>query len=195
MNSSNNSIEKIYANTLSKIKAKIHSADSIQNLLQNQGLEEESKLIKQSIFRECLTDCVVAFQMKHSYLFEKYYGEKKSPNSFQNLEHGEKNWKKHTQISYKKILGEEEFKFLFIQFQRRHLIQHCASIVDKEYIDKTKDSTYKVGQELFVTKHDVMQTFDLTTKLTEEIEKEAHNKWYGRMPQRAFLNLTCNPLI
>jgi Zn finger protein HypA/HybF involved in hydrogenase expression len=168
-----NSIEKNYEATLSKIKAKLQSAESIRDLLFEAGHVEESKIIKQAIYRECLTDCSVAFQMISSYLYEKASGNKESPNSFQNLERGSKLWNKLLNISYADILSQEDTNFLFLQFQRRHLIQHCGSIVDKDYVKKTKDSQYKIGQEIKVTVSDVELTLELTTGLVEYIRKSS----------------------
>ena len=56
-------------------------------------------------------------------------------------------------------------------FQQRHLLAHCEGIVDQDYIIKSGDTTYAVGQRLVIRDEAVSRLAELVTKLTEEMRK------------------------
>ena len=49
--------------------------------------------------------------------------------------------------------------------QKRHLFSHNNGIVDEEYITKTNDTNYKVGERLVINEKDAKEF----TKLVEKV--------------------------
>lgn len=56
-------------------------------------------------------------------------------------------------------------------YQQRHLLAHCEGIVDQDYIIKSGDTTYAVGQRLVIRDGAVSRLAELVTKLVEELRK------------------------
>jgi hypothetical protein len=54
-------------------------------------------------------------------------------------------------------------------FQQRHLLAHCEGIVDQEYIDKSGDQTYAVGQRLVIKSDAVGRLLALLEKLSTRL--------------------------
>lgn len=75
------------------------------------------------------------------------YGEKQLNQSFEN-------W-----------LTPDEFTTFKIYYQKRHLFSHNNGIVDEEYITKTNDTNYKVGERLVINEKDAKEF----TKLVEKV--------------------------
>jgi hypothetical protein len=57
--------------------------------------------------------------------------------------------------------------------QQRHLLAHSEGIVDQDYINKSGDKTYAVGQRLVIQETTVVRTAYLVSKLVEELRKLA----------------------
>lgn len=92
-------------------------------------------------------------------------------NVFQNLSESSKLWHQATGRSYEEMLFKDELANLNRFFQQRHLITHKESIVDQEYLTKTNDSTYSVGQRLVIKEETVRQLADLVVKLANQLKK------------------------
>jgi hypothetical protein len=56
-------------------------------------------------------------------------------------------------------------------FQQRHKLAHTEGIVDQDYIVKSGDTTYAVGQRLVIREGAVSRLAELVTKLTGEMMK------------------------
>jgi uncharacterized Zn finger protein (UPF0148 family) len=92
-------------------------------------------------------------------------------NVFQNLNESSKLWHQATGKSYEAMILKDELTNLNRFFQQRHLITHKESIVDQEYIIKTNDNTYSVGQRLIIREETVRQLADLIVKLANQLKK------------------------
>jgi hypothetical protein len=56
-------------------------------------------------------------------------------------------------------------------FQQRHLLAHCEGIVDQDYINKSGDQTYAIGQRLVVREVAVSRAIDLVSQLIKELRR------------------------
>ena len=86
-------------------------------------------------------------------------------NLFQNLSESTKLWRDATGNRYEDILSPTEMRELIKLFQQRHLLAHREGIVDHEYIDKSGDTSYTVGQRLVIREASVLKLADLLSKL------------------------------
>jgi hypothetical protein len=86
-------------------------------------------------------------------------------NAFQNLEISNKLWKDAIGKTYADMLDQSEHRDLVRLVQARHVLAHQDGIVDADYVAKSGDRRYKVGQRLVVTPAEVRRLADLTEKL------------------------------
>ena len=66
---------------------------------------------------------------------------------------------------YSAWLSKQELDRMRLLFQRRHILEHNAGIVDDRYIDKSGDINYVVGQRVVVKKSEVYELLDIIEKL------------------------------
>jgi hypothetical protein len=87
-------------------------------------------------------------------------------NAFQNLEASDRLWQAAIGTTYADVLDAAEHRDLVRLVQARHVLAHQDGIVDADYVAKSGDRRYKVGQRLVVTAAEVRRLADLTEKLT-----------------------------
>ena len=86
-------------------------------------------------------------------------------NAFQNLEISDKLWRGAIGKTYPDMLGPGEHRDLVRLVQARHVLAHQDGIVDADYVAKSGDHRYEVGQRLVVTPAEVRRLADLTEEL------------------------------
>lgn len=89
-------------------------------------------------------------------------------SAFQNLDRSNKLWKPVLGRDYADMLTPAEYEDLGRLIQQRHL-SHRGGMVDQEYIDKSGDRTYRVGQRLEVKPAAVERLIVLVEKLAAEL--------------------------
>jgi hypothetical protein len=90
-------------------------------------------------------------------------------NVFQNITESSALWQTAVGKGYEDMLSETELQDLESLFQKRHLIAHRNGIVDLEYIDKSGNKSYSIGQRLVVQEATVICPADLLSKLLGEL--------------------------
>jgi hypothetical protein len=60
-------------------------------------------------------------------------------------------------------------KKLQVYFQQRHLLAHQQGIVDQDYIERSGDTTYQVGQRLIIRDAAVSEFADLVEMLGKSV--------------------------
>lgn len=88
-------------------------------------------------------------------------------NLFQNLTDSDAIWRDATGTGYTDILDSSEYELLSLYFQQRHLLAHLDGIVDQQYIDRSNDNRFDVGQRLIVGELNVRALATATEKLAE----------------------------
>ena len=86
-------------------------------------------------------------------------------NAFQNLEASDSLWKGAIGKTYAEMLDTREHRDLVRLVQARHVLNHQDGIVDAEYVAKSGDRRYAIGQRLVVTPAEVRRLADLTEQL------------------------------
>lgn len=71
-------------------------------------------------------------------------------------------------------INEQEQEFINRRFQRRHLYEHSAGVVDQEYIDKTGDTSVRLGQIVREESNNVLTLIKLTRKMAMNFDKAFH---------------------
>jgi hypothetical protein len=154
---------------MNKIRESINCLPDIRIKLQEFGKDTVANTC-QALIEKGILDCVTAFQRYCELIYFKMAPNKKPKmNAFQNLELGAELWQELLGFSYPNWLNGMEFSRLVILFQRRHLLAHTEGIVDQKYLDKTNDTSYKVGQRVIIKEKDVLELVDLVSRIALEI--------------------------
>jgi len=168
-----NSVLTTFYKTLSTVRQIVDSLPTLRNtLLDSGGLDMAENSIRH-ILEDTVTRLVGAFQRFTEALFEGLPNQanfKRRKNVFQNLDESSTLWQQAKQIGYEQLLPPSDYDELQVLFQKRHLLAHKDGIVDQEYIDKTGDTTYSVGQRLVIHEKDVLRMNDLIDTLAQNLQ-------------------------
>jgi hypothetical protein len=117
---------------------------------------------------------VWAFQSAAEGLFERLPNGASVPrrrNVFQSLAEGSTLWRRAVGKGYDDLLSASGISDLSGLFQQRHLLAHCEGMVDQDYVNRSGDQTYAVGQRLVVREEAVGHAIDLASQLIGELKK------------------------
>ncbi|MEX2443484.1 MAG: hypothetical protein WD492_07760 [Alkalispirochaeta sp.] len=92
-------------------------------------------------------------------------------NVFQNLDRSSDFWEKKIGLRYETMLTSRDWRDLKICFQQRHLLAHREGIVDDEYLQKSGDTQYQVGQRIVVTQDTVLRFANLVDSLAAKLRE------------------------
>ena len=92
-------------------------------------------------------------------------------NVFQRIEDSNILWKEAVNTSFENWLTIDEFEKMKIYYQRRHLLIHTNGIVDSDYLNKTNDSNYKVGERIVFDQKSALEFTNIIEKVGEGIKK------------------------
>jgi|KBSMisStaDraftv2_1062788.scaffolds.fasta_scaffold821167_2 hypothetical protein len=90
---------------------------------------------------------------------------------FQRLSEASSLWREAVGKGYEDFLDTKELFDLRMLFQRRHLLMHRDGVVDADYIQKSADHDYAIGQRIIVREGDVFRLVFLVGKLRDELRK------------------------
>lgn len=167
-----NSVDRVFDDSLRKIRAKKDNIELIRNAIAGLGKKDEAELTCRSMIESCLLDGVTAFQKCCEGLYASTNPAVAAPmTAFQRLSQGSDLWKARVGVAYSDILTGREQARLKLLFQKRHILAHSDGIVDQRYINESGDTSYKVGQRIAVTAADVDDIVAGISKLVTEIRK------------------------
>lgn len=127
-----------------------------------------------------LQNAVTAFQRYAESLYTRFpSAAPPRRNAFQNLKEGSDLWFGVSNKYYTSYLSAADAVSLTRLFQQRHLLAHTQGIIDSDYITRTGDPTYQVGQRLVIREAAVRQCLSLIEKLTDGMASDLPTK----MPQ------------
>jgi uncharacterized Zn finger protein (UPF0148 family) len=92
-------------------------------------------------------------------------------NLFQRIDQSSEFWLKATGKGYEDLISGNELSDLKRFFQQRHLLAHRDGIVDQEYIDKSADTSYSVGQRIVVRQEGVLRLADIVSRLAAGLRR------------------------
>lgn len=172
-NCGHNSVEKTFNDTIDTIVSSIKNIKVIRDAISKIS-KDEAEMTCRSLIEKGLLDCVVAFQRFNDIVYKRQKNAKdKIPfNAFQKLDIGETLWKDILNESYSDWLDDKELERLNILFQRRHILQHTEGLVDQMYLNKTKESKYKLGQRIVVKEKDVLELVGYIKKLIQTLKEK-----------------------
>jgi len=167
-----NSILKTFNETLNKVEIKISNIPIILEQLKDLNDADQAEIIATSLIESSLSDIVVGFQRYLEERFIQVTGKSLKRNPFQNLKRGSDAWKEFFGFEYSDFISKYELARLNTAFQQRHLFQHNEGIVDQEYINKSEDTSYKIGQRVVLKPDFIIESKQIVKLLITSMNKK-----------------------
>lgn len=164
-----NSARQTFFNTIENVNSKIKNIDVVRQAIAQYSKDEAERTCI-SLLESSVSDVVVAFQRLCESVYQSIDNTTTlKRNVFQRLADGSTLWKNAVGKGYLDWISNREYVQLKICFQQRHSLQHKDGIVDKEYIDKSGDNSYFIGQHIIVRETDILNYAKIIEKLGREI--------------------------
>jgi hypothetical protein len=166
------SVERTFDQTVARIRRLVGGLDA---LLADQDADT-ARDFELHVVEGTVSDLVTAFQRLAEVLYPRlprYPGSAPRRNAFQNLGEGSVLLTDAGGRPYAAILAASEMQDLRRFFEQRHVLEHLDGVVDADYIRKSGDITYAVGQRLVVRREGVLRMADLVEKLAAGLRTDA----------------------
>lgn len=165
-----NAADLVFAQTIAGIRQSLGALNSVRTAIQDRDAAETSTRL---IVENSLQNAVTAFQRCVEAMFSNLPSAPTARrNAFQNLAEGSRLWLAATGKAYRDHLSEDELNRLTRSFQQRHLLAHTQGIVDQDYLSKSGDTHYRLGQKIVVQERMVRGTLDLIERLVDGLKAD-----------------------
>jgi uncharacterized Zn finger protein (UPF0148 family) len=163
-----NSASHTFTQTLNTIR----TAAGISEKLKGTLAPDDAEVMIRSLFEKAIQDTVMSFQRLNERLYERQCGKIARRNAFQRLDSGSELWSAEIGQSYSDLIDQAKLDKLKVYFQQRHLLAHQQGIVDQDYIARSGDATYAIGQRLLIRDSAIREFADLIELLCQELIKK-----------------------
>jgi len=163
-----NSVLDTFANSVDTVQKTLAALPAIRNSLTECADENVAQDAIRHICENGLVKIVSTFQRYAEACFDKLSNAGTfniRRNLFQNLTESDAIWRDATGTGYTDILDNSEYEMLSLYFQQRHVLAHLDGIVDQQYIDRSNDRRFNVGQRLIVAESHVADLATVIEKL------------------------------
>lgn len=162
-----NSARSTFSNTLATVRKLIDLADRMPTVVEDR---DEAADVSRAMVERSLGSVWAAFQRFAEATYLAIPGAiPPRRNAFQNLAESDLLWQTVHRKTYADILSGDEHRDLVRLVQARHVLEHQHGIVDADYVARSGDSRYRIGQRLVVTPADTRRLADLTEKLSASL--------------------------
>ena len=166
-----NSADNMFDQALIKCRAAIAALPLI-----SQALSDRDQLtqVAQVLIENQIANLVTAFSRFAEASYPKLPHPTGTPrrNVFQNLIAGNDLWVQAGGTRFADRLNDQEFQEIRVNFQKRHLLEHQQGIVDQDYLDKSGDTAYALGQRIIVREESIIRFADLLEKLVRSLRND-----------------------
>ncbi|HCL4201866.1 TPA: hypothetical protein N2C53_003980 [Pseudomonas aeruginosa] len=156
-----NSASHTFLQTLATIRTSAALGGTLRGVLG----PDEAEVMTRTLLEKSILDTVTSFQRLTEQLYEARTGKEPRRNAFQNIDAGSALWEKELGVSYAQLLEAAAMAQLRVYYQQRHLLAHQQGIVDNDYVTRSGDTTYGVGQRLLIKESAALKFADLVEQL------------------------------
>jgi uncharacterized Zn finger protein (UPF0148 family) len=163
-----NSVLDTFANSVQTVQKTLAAIPAIRDALTDSADENVAEDSIRHICENGLVKIVSSFQRYAEACFQKLPNAGSFTvrrNLFQNLSESDAIWRGATGTGYTDLLDNNEYEMLSLYFQQRHVLAHLDGIVDQQYIDRSNDHRFDVGQRLIVKESNVSDLATVIEKL------------------------------
>ena len=165
-----NAAEQMFSQSMTGIVSALDVLDANRKAAQDRDAAETTTRL---LIETGLQHAVMAFQRFAEALYARYPSAIRARrNAFQNLGEASDLWFAATGHRFADYITAQEIEAITRHFQRRHLLAHTQGIVDNDYINRTGDTAYRVGQRVVISEASVRECVALTAKLAECLASE-----------------------
>lgn len=165
-----NAADQVFAQTIAGIMQSLEALNSVRTAIQDRDTAES---VTHLIVENGLQNAITAFQRCVEVMFSNIPSAPSARrNVFQNLAEGSQLWLAATGKSYRDHLSEDELNRLARSFQQRHLLAHTQGIVDQDYLSKSGDTRYHLGQRIVVRAPMVQDTLHVIERLVTGLKAD-----------------------
>ena len=170
-----NNIKNALMDSLESIEKMVDSLDDIEKLLNSSVGRDSAVDMSRMILGNTLEDIISSFQKYAETLFSEISSKKVRVNDFQIVDKGSQLFKDACGKGYSSWLEDAELEKMNLMFQKRHIVDHNAAIVDSDYLKKSGDTSYEAGQRLILHKNDIYELIKIVKKLLQGLTEECEN--------------------
>lgn len=158
-----NAADMMFGQSLAAIRNALYALAAVRAAIPDRDTAETTVRL---IVESGLQNAVTTFQRYVEVLHARYpLQQQPRRNAFQNLGEGSDLWHAATGKRYSEYLDSGELAALARFFQQRHLLAHTQGLVDADYIARSGDTAYRVGQRLVIRDGSVRECLRLIKKL------------------------------
>jgi hypothetical protein len=167
-----NSAHTTFSTAVQTVRGSVENLSRIRQAVEEAADKDAAENTGRQILENGLVKLVASFQRFAEatfHLLPNASGFNVRKNLFQNLNESMALWRNATRKGYEDLLAPAEMAALAMFFQQRHLLAHREGIVDQDYIDRSGDRSYSVGQRLVIKESAVKELADLVKKLGDSL--------------------------
>ena len=164
-----NNLEETFDDALDSIAKMIESLPEMETfLIETQG-RDKAKTICRSMLESSLGEIISTFQKFAELRYRAISPKTIRVNDFQIVDKGSRLFEEATGANYSDWISETDLFFMNLMFQRRHVMVHNGGLVDDQYIQKSLDTSYAIGQRLVIREDDVIKLIRVIETLAKGI--------------------------
>lgn len=169
-----NAADSMFGLSIRGIRSALDAIPQVQRAIADRDTAASTMMI---IVENSLQNGVTAFQRYAEALYDELRLQDPSlprprRNVFQNLAAGSEVWRAATGSGFDDYLSTTHLRDLNRFFQQRHLLAHRQGLVDEDYLTRSGDTTYSVGQRLVLREPSVTMALDLIEQLASSMEQQ-----------------------
>lgn len=158
-----NSAELLFGQSVAGIRNALDALASVRTAIPDRDTAQTTVRL---IVENGLQNAVTAFQLYTEALYARHpSASAPRRNAFQNLAEGSELWHNAFGKDYSDHLNAGELAVVARMFQQRHLLAHRQGLVDADYIRRSGDVSYRVGQRVVIRETAVREGLVLVEKL------------------------------
>ena len=160
-----NNIDETFDDSLDSIVKMIKTLPEMETFLAKSQGKDKANTICRAMLESSLGDVVSAFQKFAEFRYSAISSKSIRVNDFQIVTKGSCLFEEASGMNYVSWITDSEQNFMNLMFQRRHIMVHNGGLVDEQYIHKSGDDSYSVGQRLVIRDMDIIELIRIVEKL------------------------------
>ena len=161
---------------------------SVENRVITKGKipEDQYLALEKNVLESAISNLATLCEVSSKTLFIDYVGVEPTKGKgqiFQRLDDASRLWCDHAGKPYEFAVGDDRFKKLKLFFQMRHVLQHNAGTIDRQFIKNANilkfegGPEYFEGQRLVITEEDVREMAKIVSDLVCYLEHGEMTVW------------------
>jgi len=169
-----NSAHSTFAAAVQTVRTTVSALSSIRTVVEAASDNDAAENTVRQLLENGLVKLVASFQRFAEATFHALPNSSSflvRKNLFQNLNEAATLWRNATGKGFEDIVTQAEMHELQQFFQQRHLLAHREGIVDQDYITKSGDRSYEIGQKLVIKNQAIHRLAELVERLAHGLTK------------------------